>query len=204
MPDDANMGELTRLADQVERTHGITLDVVSGGNSANLDWALTTDDVGRIDELRLGEAILLGTEPLHRTPIDGCTPTRSRLIAEVIEVARQAGAALGRPGQAAFGEYPVRTGDGHRAAGDPRPRAPGRRPRRPGRRPAGISVLGMSSDHLVLDVGDHAVAVGDELGFGLGYGALVRAMTSPFVTKVEREGRPAALALPDTIGGCAP
>ena len=71
MPDDANMGVLHRLVEQVEARHGIALDVVSGGNSANLDWALTTDDVGRINELRLGEAILLGTEPLHRTPIAG-------------------------------------------------------------------------------------------------------------------------------------
>ena len=43
----------------------------------------------------------------------------------------------------------------------------------------------MSSDHLVLDVGDHDVSVGDELAFGLGYGALLRAATSPYVTTVE-------------------
>jgi predicted amino acid racemase len=43
----------------------------------------------------------------------------------------------------------------------------------------------MSSDHLVVDLGDHRLAVGDELGFGLGYGALVRAMTSPFVARIE-------------------
>ena len=57
----------------------------------------------------------------------------------------------------------------------------------------------MSSDHLVLDVGDHPVAVGDELRFGLGYGALVRAMTSPFVARVERQ----VLAMPDTLGRVA-
>jgi predicted amino acid racemase len=56
--------------------------------------------------------------------------------------------------------------------------------------PEGVTVLGMSSDHLVLDIGDHQIAVGDELVFGVGYGALVRAMTSPFVTKVERIGLP--------------
>ena len=43
----------------------------------------------------------------------------------------------------------------------------------------------MSSDHLVVDLGDHDAAVGDELVFGVGYGALLRAMTSPFVTVVE-------------------
>jgi hypothetical protein len=34
--------------------------------------------------------------------------------------------------------------------------------------------------------------VGDEIDFGVGYGALVRAMTSPFVTKIERLVRPVA------------
>ena len=51
-------------------------------------------------------------------------------------------------------------------------------------RPTGITVLGASSDHLVLDVGDHEVEVGDELAFRPGYSGLVRAMTSPFVTLI--------------------
>ena len=58
--------------------------------------------------------------------------------------------------------------------------------------PEGIRILGMSSDHLVVDLGDHTVGVGDEIDFGVGYGALVRAMTSPFVTKIEHLGRSVA------------
>jgi len=54
--------------------------------------------------------------------------------------------------------------------------------------PEGITILGMSSDHLIVDLGDHPVATGDEINFGVGYGALVRAMTSPFVTKIEHRG----------------
>jgi hypothetical protein len=38
---------------------------------------------------------------------------------------------------------------------------------------------------LVIDVGTHHVSVGEEIGFGLGYGALLRASTSPFVAKIE-------------------
>jgi len=51
--------------------------------------------------------------------------------------------------------------------------------------PPGVTVLGASSDHLVVDLGDHQAHVGDELAFQLGYSALVRAATSPFVAKVE-------------------
>lgn len=184
VPDDRNMGILTGLADDIEALHGISLDVVSGGNSANLNWALHTHDVGRIDELRLGEAILLGLDPLYRTPIPGLHTDVFTLTAEVIEVAMKPAQPWGDRAQAAYGEAPVRTGSGtvHQAIlalGRQDVDLDGLQP------PAGITILGMSSDHLVVDLGDHEVKVGDELAFGVGYGALVRAMTSPFVTKTE-------------------
>jgi predicted amino acid racemase len=56
-------------------------------------------------------------------------------------------------------------------------------------------VLGSSSDHLVVDLGDHGAVVGDELAFGLGYAGLLRAMTSPFVAVVE-QAVPAGTPLP--------
>jgi predicted amino acid racemase len=191
VPDDRNMGILTGLVDDIEALHGISLDVVSGGNSANLNWALNTDDVGRIDELRLGEAILLGVDPLYRTPIPGLHTDAFTLTAEVIEVAMKPAQPWGDRAQAAFGEAPIRTGSGtvHQAIlalGRQDVDADGLQP------PEGITILGMSSDHLVVDLGDHPVVVGDEIDFGLGYGALVRAMTSPFVTKIERLVRPVA------------
>jgi predicted amino acid racemase len=190
VPDDRNMGILTGLVDNIEALHGISLDVVSGGNSANLHWALNTDDVGRVDELRLGEAILLGVDPLHRTPIPGLHTDAFTLTAEVIEVAMKPVQPWGDRAQAAFGEAPVRTGSGtvHQAI-----LALGRQDVDPAglHPPSGITVLGMSSDHAVVDLGDHSVVVGDEIDFGVGYGALVRAMTSPFVTKIEHLGRTA-------------
>jgi len=45
-------------------------------------------------------------------------------------------------------------------------------------------VLGATSDHLVLDTGDHALEVGSEVAFDVRYRALLRAMTSPYVVKV--------------------
>lgn len=187
-PDDRNMGVLTGLVEDVEARFGLSLDVVSGGNSANLNWALNTADTGRIDELRLGEAILLGVDPLYRTPIAGLHTDAFTLAAEVIEVARKPAQPWGDRAQDAFGGAPVRRGSGTvrqaiLALGRQDVDPAGLRP------PAGITILGMSSDHLVVDLGDHAVAVGDEIDFGVGYGALVQAMLSPFVGKVERRDR---------------
>ena len=194
VPDDRNMGVLSGLVDDIEALHGISLDVVSGGNSANLDWALHTDEVGRIDELRLGEAILLGVDPLYRTPICGLHTDAFTLTAEVIEVATKPAQPWGDRAQAAYGAAPVRTGGGTLrqailALGRQDVELDGLRP------PAGITILGMSSDHLVVELGDHPMAVGDEIDFGVAYGALVQAMTSPFVTKIEHLGRGAAPVL---------
>lgn len=183
VPDQAKMDELTRLVEQVEQACGVVLPLVSGGNSANLDWALAAERPGRVNNLRLGEAILLGTEPLHRRPIDGLRTDAVTLVAEVIEAQVKPAQPWGELAQGAFGGPAPRRGSGllrqailaiGRQDVDP----DGLRP------PPGMGVLGMSSDHLVLDVGDHDVAVGAELRFGLDYSALLRAMTSPFVARV--------------------
>jgi ornithine racemase len=201
VPDDQNMGILTGLAEDIEALHGISLDVVSGGNSANLNWALHARDVGRINDLRIGEAILLGVDPLYRTPIPGLHTDAFTLTAEVIEVAMKPAQPWGDRAQAAFGVAPARTGSRtvHQAI-----LALGRQDVDPDglQPPGGIAILGMSSDHLIVDLGDHPVAVGDEIDFGVGYGALVRAMTSPFVTKIEHHGRSVApWSLPDAGAG---
>lgn len=194
VPDDTNMAVLSGLVDQVEAAHGLHLETISGGNSATLGWALSTGRLGRVDDLRLGEAILLGTEPLHRTPIPGLHLDAFTLVAEVIDVREKPAQPWGSQAQGAFGEVPARTGRGTVRQAIV---ALGRQDTEASTlvAPAGMSILGMSSDHLVLDVGDHPTAVGDEVPFGLGYAALLGAMTSPFVTKVEHTRLPARPAL---------
>lgn len=186
-PDQQKMDELSRLVESVEAACGRTLSIVSGGNSANLDWALASGDAGRIDELRLGEAILLGREPLQRRVLDGLRTDAFTLVAEVIEMKSKPAQPWGRIAQAAFGLQPPAYGHGTvrqavialgRQDTDPAGLTP----------PEGITVLGMSSDHLVVDTGDHDVSVGDELPFQVNYSALVRAATSPYVKTTEAIG----------------
>lgn len=190
VPDQNKMNELSRIVEQVEAACGSVLAIVSGGNSANLDWALATDDVGRIDELRLGEAILLGTEPLHRRVVDGLRTDAFTMVAEVIEAKLKPAQPWGERAQAAFGNPAARSGTGsiHQAilaVGRQDVSAHGLTPFA-----EGVAVLGMSSDHLVVSDADGTLAVGDEVCFGLDYSALVRAMTSPFVSQVERTAPP--------------
>jgi predicted amino acid racemase len=184
-PDATNMAQLSELATSIEATFGITLDVVSGGNSANLDWALSEADVGRVDDLRLGESILLGRETLRREPLDGLHTDAFTLVAEVIESKVKPSSPWGTIGLTAFGVAPPVTDRGDRrraiiAVGHQDTDPAGLTP------PDGFEVVGASSDHLVVDAGAARVSVGQELTFGLDYSALTRAMASPFVANVTR------------------
>lgn len=201
VPDRDNMGELTRLANALEQRFDLRLGLVSGGNSANLDWALGNSDVGRINNLRLGESIFLGCEPLHRRPIPGLHHDAMTLVAEVIESKLKPSRPHGRVAQNAFGEIPAVHDRGRiprvilaigRQDVDPAGLQP----------PPGFEILGASSDHLILTCASPCPRVGTELRFGLDYSALLRAMTSRFVAKVAH-GTHSAMS-PPRLRHCAP
>ena len=84
-PDATNMAVLTGLADAIESTFSLHLATISGGNSGNLDWVFSGAETGRVNDLRLGESLLLGREPLHRRAIKGLYTDAITLVAEVIE-----------------------------------------------------------------------------------------------------------------------
>ena len=182
-PDSKNMAELSALADSIDATFGPMLEIVSGGNSASLNWALGGANTRRINDLRLGEAYLLGREPLHRQPIDGLHTDAITLFAEVIESKVKPSQPWGEIAQTAFGETPP---TGNRGRISQTILAIGHQDADPSGlgAPSGMEILGASSDHLVVDSGKCQAPVGAEIGFQLNYSALVRAMTSPFVAKV--------------------
>ena len=181
-PDAAKMAELSRLVESVESEFDIRLEVVSGGNSANLEWALSGADTGRVNELRLGESILLGRDPLHDRPLAGLHTDAITLVAEVVESKVKPSQPWGTVGQSAFGNPTEREGVGARRQAL---LALGRQDVDPdgiiGRPP--VTILGASSDHIVISTGTMPCPVGSDLRFGLNYAALLRAMTSPFVAK---------------------
>ena len=180
-PSPENMAVLSALADRLEVS--CHLGIVSGGNSANLDWALGRSDTGRINNLRLGESILLGRNPLSRRPIRGLHTDAITLVAEVIEHTSKPSMPWGDKAQSAFGQMPVVSDRGYilraiLAVGRQDTDPDGLRP------PWGTEILGASSDHLVLETGGDAISVGSEMTFQVNYSALLRAMTSPFVDQV--------------------
>jgi predicted amino acid racemase len=185
-PDAANMAELSALAEALEARLSIHLRLISGGNSANLPWLAQGGTPGRINHLRLGEALLLGREPLGRSAIAGLHTNAFRLVGELIEVKTKPGQAWGSRGLTSFKDPGCATafsgrGQGLRQRGllalgvqdtDPAGLEP----------PPGVAIVGASSDHLVLESG-LPLRVGEEMGFAPSYSALLRAMTSPFVER---------------------
>jgi len=182
-PTEAKIQELSEIAGHLQRKYGINFEIISGGNSANYQWFVTTPDVGLVNHLRIGEAILLGCDTLNRKGIPGLYTDAFTLIAEVIELKAKPSKPYGEITQDAFGNKRVFKDKGNMerailALGRQDVDGSAIKPR------IKADVLGACSDHLILDVSGLGLEVGAEVQFDVGYSALLRAMTSPYVEKV--------------------
>ena len=184
-PGDGQMQQLTGLASTIGSKFGITPPIITGGNSAAIGWGLGDGRVGAINDLRLGEAILLGVDPLTRLPIEGLRGDGFNVVAPVIESIEKPSAAWGSRAGASprAGNRPT-TGGSDRGTIFQTIVALGRQDVDPDgiTPPVGYTVLFASSDHLVLETPTR-LAVGTEMHFGVDHSALMRAMTSPFVVE---------------------
>ena len=181
-PDAENIDRLSSLAGEIEEKFGVALQYVSGGNSANYDWFMGAHDVGKVNNLRLGESIFLGCETVHRKPIPGLFTDAFRLQAEVIESKIKPSKPHGDICQDAFGNVPEFSDRGQMrrvilGMGLQDVLVAGLRPC------MDVEILGASSDHILLNAKELDLKVGDEVDFDLNYGALLSSMTSPYVAK---------------------
>ncbi len=186
IPTEDNLSVLVRLVQCIKTRFGLELEVVSGGNSSSLPLVLAGRMVPGINELRIGEGILLGHETVYRRPIPGTYQDAFRLIAEIIEVKDKPSVPQGEIGTDAFGRKPDFEDKGVRrrailGIGRQDVDVEGLRPEH-----ESLEILGASSDHLLVDVTEsrQGFEVGDELALIPDYKALLGAMTSPYVRKV--------------------
>ena len=181
-PADKNMLELSELSDVIEKEFHLGLTIISGGNSANYEWYKSSKDTGNINNLRLGESILLGLETVNRKTIPGLHTGAFQLVAEVIESKKKPSLPFGEIGQDAFGNVPVFRDQGiHQrtiiALGKQDILVSSLKSN------SRLKILGSSSDHIILESKNNNLKVGDEVNFNLDYGGLLAAMTSPFIKK---------------------
>jgi ornithine racemase len=184
VPTAENLGLLAQLAETAERITGGPL-LVSGGMSTTLDTFIAGEMPDRIDNLRVGEAIVLGVSPASRERILGLHTDALVLSAPVIECQVKPSKPIGVCAQDAFGNCPVFEDRGERRRAIC---AIGRQDVVPEQlRPVDerITVLGASSDHLILDVEDlpEPPRIGDAIEFVPGYSATLSLFTSAYVRK---------------------
>ena len=181
-PDQKNMRQLGELAEIIEKEFQIKLEIISGGNSANYEWFESAQDIGRINNLRLGESIFLGCETVNRRTIPGLQTNAFQLIAEVIESKIKPSLPFGEIGQDAFGNIPSFQDRGEQqraiiALGRQDISMSNLKPN------TELEMIGSSSDHMIINSKNRNLNVGDEVKFSLDYSGLLSAMTSPFIKK---------------------
>lgn len=176
------MNELSSIAIHIERKFKVLLHIISGGNSANYQWFKSSKNIGRINNLRIGESIFLGRETLSRNPISGLFTDIFTLITEVIESKLKPSMPYGEIYQNVSGIIPAIRDRGFikRAIlniGLQDTIISGIIPKQD------IIIIGASSDHIIVDNTKTDLKVGDTVEFTLNYEALLRTINSPYITK---------------------
>lgn len=186
IPDENNLGQLCAIATDIEKKFGIQLDIVSGGNSSSYYMLERNKMPAKVNNLRLGEALVLGRETAYGADLDNAHQDIFTFKAQIIELKEKQSVPIGAIGVDAFGNTPTYTDRGVRKRAI---LGIGKQDVNPDYlilKDEKLIILGASSDHLILDVTDSATGyqVGDVVEFGVDYGSLLQLMTSPYVEKV--------------------
>lgn len=184
LPDEHNLGVLLEIAGQIRERFGISLPLISGGNSSSLHLLFEGRLPQGINHLRIGEGLMLGMDTSCGQPFPQLSQQVFTLKARLVEVYDKPSKPEGKTGPNAFGEEvhfedkgPMRRGI--LAIGRQDTDAEGLTPL-----DEHVEIIGASSDHLLVDLSRAPqYQVGDVLSFTPGYGALLKAYTSAYVTR---------------------
>lgn len=185
IPEISSMNKLNNLANEIERRYGVRSNIISGGNSSTL-YLLKNGKIEGINNLRLGESLLLGKETSYDTQIEGTSSKGFLLEVEIIEKKYKPSIPVGKIGRDAFGDTPTFIDKGLRK----------RLICAIGRQDVKIQsiisldenllLLGASSDHLIIDATESETDynVGEIISFNLKYSGILSSMTSKYVKKI--------------------
>jgi len=178
------LNKLIDIKNSLEDRYQLKFEVISGGNSGSLGLLANETMPVAVNQLRLGTSIFMGIG-LNDKEIEGLKYDNFTLAAEIIEIMDKPSIPMGEIGLDASGKIPFFEDFGIRKkalcaiglqdinfenifALDKK-----------------IKILGMSSDHLVLDVSDaeKKYTVGDAVKFQLSYQGVLSAMNSKYIHK---------------------
>ncbi len=184
IPTREKLKNLIEIGQEIENKYNIKLEIISGGNSSSI-YLLEDEKLEGINNLRLGESIILGNETAYGKMIKGCRNDGFNLHVEVLEVKEKPSLPTGQIGKDAFGNTPTFVDRGLRkrilcGIGKQDTDFDSLYPK-----DKDIIILGGSSDHLILDASDSKIdyKVGDIIEFSMTYVSILRSMTSEYVEK---------------------
>lgn len=188
MPTTKNMTRLVSIAESIENIVNRKLDIISGGATTSIPLLLEGDMPKRINNLRIGEGILLAVDlqDFHGLDMSDFYQDAILLKAEIIEIKTKDSYPVGKLSIDAFGNKPTYTDSGKRkrallALGK---KDIGSHEKLIVIEP-GIKIIGSSSDHLIVDIdeAEKKYNVGDIMSFRLYYPAMLYSSQSPDVEK---------------------
>ncbi|MBQ4506580.1 MAG: alanine/ornithine racemase family PLP-dependent enzyme [Firmicutes bacterium] len=186
VPSEENIKALCDTAEELSSIAGHPLETVSGGATSALTMMAAGSLPKAVNQLRVGEGIILGTDSVNGIDIPWLKGDAFILRAEIIELSSKPTVPIGKRGSFHFGEKKEFTDRGIRrraivALGEQDVPASGVMPVDPD-----ITILGASSDHMILDVEDSAGSfeVGGLIDLRLDYHGLLGAFTSGYIPKV--------------------
>ena len=185
MPTVENSEALVKIKKDIEEYFDIELKYISGGSTCTTKLLLKGSLPKEINNLRIGEAVILGEDSTDGIFIDGLYQDAFILNAEVVELMTKPSVPIGEVGYDAFGCKPVFLDKGMRkrailSIGRQDVRIEALTPLI-----KGAEILGASSDHLLLDITDctEKIAPGSIVSFRCAYSAVLTLTTSPYVYK---------------------
>ncbi|HHV26873.1 MAG TPA: alanine/ornithine racemase family PLP-dependent enzyme [Tissierellia bacterium] len=186
IPREDNVGKLIKVAEKIKNNYNIDLEIISGGNSSSLHLIFNDNMPEGINQLRLGESLVLGRETAFGDRIEDTFDDAFTIVVEAIELKEKPSIPIGEIGMDAFGNKPTFTDRGIRK----------RMICAIGKQDIDLEnivpvdddliILGGSSDHLILDVTNSKIdySVGDKIRFKLDYGGILSSTTSEYVKRV--------------------
>ena len=186
LPGHDNMAELSRLFDLAQERAGRPLERLSGGNSSSYLMLEQGTLPAAVNDLRLGESVLLGRLPCYDRPIEGLQQQAFCIEAKIVELKEKPSMPWGECGATdSFGGKVAFAYRGRRlralaALGKQEIYINGLVPL-----DSGVEILGGCSDYLVLDLTEsqQQYQLDDVLSFACDYAALATGMSSVYLDK---------------------
>ncbi len=189
-PTEENLGLLCDVALEIENAIGRPLELVSGGATSSLPLLLEGKMPSKINNLRIGEGILLNMDlpNIWGVTIPNLNQDTFTLLAQIVEIKTKPSYPIGEIFIDAFGHTPEYEDKGIQKRAI---LAIGKQDFAMEDKllpvDAGVSIIGSSSDHLIVSIGDSNIdyQIGDIMGFKIYYGPMLHLCTCEHVLKVD-------------------